>query len=40
MQDDGVIAVRGRQVTVLDAARLDAIVHRPAKIAPGITRRG
>jgi len=40
MQDDGVIAVRGRQVTVLDAARLDAIVHRPAKIAPGIKRRG
>ncbi len=40
MQDDGVIAVRGRQVTVLDAARLDAIVHGPAKIAPGITRRG
>ncbi len=33
MQDDGLIAVRGRQVTVLDAARLDAMVHGPAKPA-------
>ena len=41
MQDDGVITVRGRQVTVLDAARLDARVHGPAKpAAPGVTRRG
>jgi CRP/FNR family transcriptional regulator len=41
MQEDGVIAVRGRQVTVLDAARLDAMVHGPAKPAtPGIKHRG
>jgi CRP/FNR family transcriptional regulator len=41
MQEDGVIAVRGRQVTVLDAARLDAMVHGPAKpAAPGAKHRG
>lgn len=41
MQDDGVIAVRGRQVTVLDPARLDAMVHGPAKPAtPGVKHRG
>lgn len=41
MQDDGMIAVRGRKVTILDAARLDAIVHGPAKpVAPSATRRG
>ena len=34
MQDDGVISVRGRQVTILDAARLDAMAHGPAKPAP------
>ncbi len=28
-QDDGLIAVRGREVTVLDRARLDAIAHLP-----------
>jgi len=39
MQDDGVIAVRGRKVTVLDAARLDAMVHGPAKPAPGLSRK-
>lgn len=27
MQDDGVIAVRGRQLRILDAARLDALAH-------------
>ncbi len=27
LQDDGLIAVRGRQLKILDAARLDAIVH-------------
>lgn len=41
MQEDGVIAVRGRQVTVLDAERLDAMVHGPAKpAAPGARHRG
>ena len=35
MQEDGVIAVRGRQVTVLDAVRLDAMVHGAAKPAAG-----
>jgi CRP/FNR family transcriptional regulator len=35
MQDDGVISVRGRQVTILDAARLDAMAHGPAKPTPG-----
>jgi CRP/FNR family transcriptional regulator len=33
MQDDGVISVRGRQLRILDAARLDAMVHAPAKPA-------
>ena len=27
MQDDKLIAVRGREVRVLDAARLDALAH-------------
>lgn len=41
MQDDGVIAVRGRQVTVLDPVRLDAMVHGPARPpAPGVKHRG
>ena len=41
MQEDGVIAVRGRQVTVLDAGRMDAMVHGPAKpAAPGARHRG
>lgn len=31
LQDDGIIAVRGRQLKILDAARLDAIVHPPAE---------
>lgn len=31
MQDDGVISVRGRQLHILDAARLDAMVHGPSK---------
>lgn len=29
LQDDGIIAVRGRQLKVLDPARLDALVHAP-----------
>jgi CRP/FNR family transcriptional regulator len=33
MQDDGVISVRGRQLRILDAARLDAMFHGPAKPA-------
>lgn len=31
MQDDGIISVRGRQLQILDPARLDAMVHGPAK---------
>ena len=31
MQDEGVISVRGRQLQILDPARLDAMVHGPAK---------
>ena len=31
MQDDGIISVRGRQLQILDMARLDAMVHGPAK---------
>lgn len=31
LQDDGIIAVRGRQLKILDAARLDAIVHPPVE---------
>jgi CRP/FNR family transcriptional regulator len=27
LQDDGIIAVRGRQLKILDAVRLDALVH-------------
>jgi CRP/FNR family transcriptional regulator len=30
MQDDGIIAVRGRQLQILDEARLEAMVHGPA----------
>jgi CRP/FNR family transcriptional regulator len=30
LQDDGIIAVRGRQLKILDAVRLDALVHPPA----------
>jgi len=30
MQDDGIIAVRGRQLQILDPARLEAMVHGPA----------
>jgi CRP/FNR family transcriptional regulator len=33
MQDDGIISVRGRQLQILDLARLDAMVHGPAKPA-------
>lgn len=31
LQDDGIIAVRGRQLKILDQVRLDARVHAPAK---------
>lgn len=31
LQDDGIIAVRGRQLKIFDAARLDAIVHPPTE---------
>jgi CRP/FNR family transcriptional regulator len=31
MQDDGLISVRGRQLRILDPARLDALVHGPPK---------
>lgn len=34
LQDDGIIAVRGRQVKILDAARLDAVVHGAPR--PGV----
>ena len=34
MQDEGLIAVRGRQVTLLDPARLEAMAHGAAKPAP------
>ncbi|WP_374474124.1 helix-turn-helix domain-containing protein [Arenimonas sp.] len=30
LQDDGIIAVRGRQLKILDRERLDALVHAPA----------
>lgn len=33
MQDEGLISVRGRQLKILDPARLDALVHGPAKPA-------
>ncbi|HEU0153051.1 MAG TPA: helix-turn-helix domain-containing protein [Arenimonas sp.] len=33
MQEDGIISVRGRQLQILDPARLDAMVHGPAKPA-------
>ena len=33
MQDDGIISVRGRQLQILDPARLDAMVHGPARPA-------
>jgi CRP/FNR family transcriptional regulator len=33
MQDDGLISVRGRQLQILDPARLDALVHGPARAA-------
>ena len=43
MQDDGIIAVRGRQLKILDQARLDAMVHGSAKpadnAAPGPAQR-
>ncbi len=42
MQDDGMISVRGRQVNILDAARLEAMVHsssKPAVSPPAATRR-
>ena len=33
LQDEGVIAVRGRQLKILDRVRLDALVHAPAASA-------
>lgn len=33
MQDDGLISVRGRQLKILDMARLEAMVHGPTKPA-------
>ena len=30
LQDEGIISVRGRQLKILDRARLDAMVHAPA----------
>lgn len=38
LQDDGIIAVRGRQLKILDQARLDALVHAPAKPPGGRAR--
>ena len=38
LQEDGVIAVDGRRVEILDAAELDRIAHHPE--APDARRRG
>jgi CRP/FNR family transcriptional regulator len=32
MQDDGIVAVNGRQVTIVDAARLDHLVHHAEQV--------
>jgi CRP/FNR family transcriptional regulator len=34
LQDEGVIAVRGRKLRILDRQRLDALVHAPASVSP------
>jgi CRP/FNR family transcriptional regulator len=34
LQDEGVIAVRGRKLRILDRQRLDALVHAPAPVSP------
>lgn len=33
LQDEGIIAVRGRQLKILDRERLDALVHAPTSVA-------
>ncbi|MDY0022697.1 helix-turn-helix domain-containing protein, partial [Arenimonas caeni] len=38
LQDEGIIAVRGRQLKILDRVRLDGLVHAPA--AAGAKVRG
>jgi len=35
MQEEGVIAVNGREIRILDAARLDALVHESAPVRAG-----
>jgi CRP/FNR family transcriptional regulator, anaerobic regulatory protein len=32
MQDEGLISVQGRQIQILDPAKLDAVVHAPIKL--------